>query len=539
MIVDALPRTGSMSAYSRASDLTGAALIPSGGGRDSGCGKTANMKGSILDVSDYWRILRRSWILILVFSLAGMICAAGLTLATKPKYTAETRLFVAIQSSGTVSELQQGNTFSQARVKSYVEIVRTPAVLQPAIDTLGLDITPAKFAAQIVASTDLNTVIVTISATNTSPVQAAAMAQAVGDSLIRTVDALESSETGGTSPVKISVVTPAVAPSSPSSPNPKLNVLIGLLVGTALGVSAAVMRSTLDTRIRGESDVHAITDTPIMGGISFETEAVKSPLISQLSHQNPRAEAFRQIRTNLQFANVAQKSKTMLVTSSIPGEGKSTTATNMAIAMAQAGRSVVLVDADLRRPMLAEYLGLERDAGLTTALIGNADLGDVLQPWGRDDLWVLTSGQIPPNPSELLGSPSMSELLGELETKFDVVIIDAPPLLPVTDAAVLAQRVGGVIVVVGASKAKSTDVKKALNALELVGAEVIGLVLNLLPSKGPDAYAHSYYSYEPNVREVGAIDGGRSGIPRSSPGSHFSDPTAGSEKRLSRGRRAS
>jgi capsular exopolysaccharide synthesis family protein len=146
--------------------------------------------------------------------------------------------------------------------------------------------------------------------------------------------------------------------------------------------------------------------------------------------------------------------------------------------------------------MIAEYLGLERSAGLTTALIGKADVNDLLQPWGSDELYVLAAGQVPPNPSELLGSEKMKQLIVRLESVFDAVIIDAPPLLAVTDAAVLAQQVGGVVVVVGAQKVRTTDLEKSLAALEMVKADLIGVVLNRLPAKGPDAYSYGYYRYE-------------------------------------------
>jgi Mrp family chromosome partitioning ATPase len=146
--------------------------------------------------------------------------------------------------------------------------------------------------------------------------------------------------------------------------------------------------------------------------------------------------------------------------------------------------------------MVNDYLGLERNAGLTTALVGSADLSDLLQPWGEGNLSVLTSGQIPPNPSELLGSEEMKNLITRLESSFDDVIIDAPPLLPVTDAAVLSQHVGGVVVVVGSHKIRHQDLEKSLNALQMVGAKLLGIVLNRLPSKGPDAYSYGYYSQD-------------------------------------------
>ncbi|MBG6184965.1 capsular exopolysaccharide synthesis family protein [Arthrobacter sp. CAN_A214] len=456
-----------------------------------------------MELNDYLRILRRNWLLITVCALVGLLIGAVASFAVRPTYAAETKLFVAINNSGSVQELQQGNTFTQARVQSYVETVDTPLVLQPVVDSLGLDVTPGALAQKVTATADLNTVIITIAAEDTSPVQAAAIAQATADSLVESVGGLESPSEGGTSPVKLSVITPATAPSEPSAPNTRLNLALGLLVGFAGGISAAVLRTTLDTRVRGESDIRRISDAPLLGGIFFDTDATKKPLLTQAAPQSPRAESFRQIRTNLQFAHVSHKSKAMLVTSSLPGEGKSTTAINLAMAIAQGGQSVVLVDADLRRPRVDEYLGLERNAGLTTALIGRAEVEDLLQPWGKDELYILTAGQIPPNPSELLGSEAMKKLITQLEQQFDAVIIDAPPLLPVTDAAVLAQQVGGVVLVVGSSKVKLPDLQKSLGNLEMVDADLLGVVINLLPSKGPDAYAYSYYSYA-SVDETGA-----------------------------------
>lgn len=447
-----------------------------------------------MDLRDYLRILRRDWKVIIAASLFGVLIGGAASVFATPTYTAETQLFVAIQSSGSVQELQQGNTFSQARVQSYVKTVDSPVVLQPVIDSLGLDNTAEELAKHVSAGTDLNTVLINISVVDSSPVQAAAVAQAVADSLIKAVDTLERPRSGGNSPVSLSIIKPATAPSTPSAPNTRMNLVLGLLVGLIIGVVIAVLRSTLDSKIRGEADLRQVTDVPLLGGISFDQDATRKPLLTQASSQSPRAESFRQLRTNLQFTNVSGRAKTVLVTSSVPGEGKSTTATNLAIALAQAGKTICLVDADLRRPMVNEYLGLDRSAGLTTALVGAADVNDLLLPWGDDSLYVLTSGQIPPNPSELLGSAEMGALLKSLELAFDFVVIDAPPLLPVTDAAVLSQHVGGVVVVVGSQKLKQQDLQKSLNALELVGSNVLGVVLNRLPAKGPDAYAYGYYS---------------------------------------------
>lgn len=449
-----------------------------------------------MDIRDYVRIARVHWKIIIALTLTGLLLGAGASVVIKPTYTSEIQLFVAIQSGGSAQELAQGNTFSQARVQSYVKTVDSPIVLQPAIETLGLDVTSDQLAARVRATTDANTVLINIAVTDGSPVQAQATAQAVGNSLIKAVETLEKPKSGGSSPVGLSIIKPATVPSTPSAPNTPLYLVLGTILGLGLGVGGALLRSVLDNRITGEADLRLVTDSPLLGGISFDQDAVKKPLLTQASPQSPRAESFRQLRTNLQFANVSGHAKTIVITSSLPGEGKSTTATNLAISLSQAGQTVCLIDADLRRPMVGEYLGLERNAGLTTALVGSADVNDLLQQWGSGSLYVLTSGRIPPNPSELLGSTEMSDLIRRLEKVFDAVIIDAPPLLPVTDAAVLAQHVGGVVMVVRSQRLKKHDLEKSLTSLHMVGGNLLGIVLNGIPAKGPDSYSYGYYRDE-------------------------------------------
>jgi capsular exopolysaccharide synthesis family protein len=197
----------------------------------------------------------------------------------------------------------------------------------------------------------------------------------------------------------------------------------------------------------------------------------------------------------LQFLDADRTDRSFVITSSIESEGKSTTSANLAIALADTGSRVLLVDADLRRPKIANYLGLEGAVGLTDILIGRAELQDVIQPWGRAKLFVLPAGHIPPNPSELLGSARMEHIIAEFNRAFDVVIFDTPPLLPVTDAAILAKKVGGAIIVVAAGLAHKNQLKGAVTALENVGAPISGLVLTMLPTTGPDAYGYGRYGY--------------------------------------------
>ena len=197
--------------------------------------------------------------------------------------------------------------------------------------------------------------------------------------------------------------------------------------------------------------------------------------------------------------------QSIVITSSLPGEGKSTTSINVAITLADAGTRVALVDADLRRPSVAKYMGLEGSVGLTTVLIGRASVEDVIQPWGNGFLHVLPAGQVPPNPSELLGSLAMAHLLEKLTSQYDVVIIDTAPLLPVTDAAILSKLTGGALLVVGADKLHRSQLAESVGALETVGARILGIVVNRQKRKQSDQYA--YYDYTPTPAT--AADSGR------------------------------
>nr|WP_255728012.1 polysaccharide biosynthesis tyrosine autokinase [Nesterenkonia sp. LB17] len=451
---------------------------------------------------EYLRILHRGWLIIVLATLAGIGAAATYSMLQSPQYEAGTRVYVSTDSASTVAELGQGTTYTQQIVESFVQVTTTPRVLQPVIDDLGLQQTPAELAESVAVSTDANTVLMQITATDEDPTLAAEIANSVTESLIGVVGEITPGSSGDDSPVTVEVLQEAVAPESPVAPRIPLNLALGLLVGMALGVGIAVLREVLDTKIRGEHDISAITDTPVLGGITYDPEAQKRPLVVQVDPKSPRAESFRTLRTNLQFLEVGESRRSFVVTSSIQGEGKSTTVANLAITMQEAGQRVLVIDADLRRPRVADYFGLEGAVGLTNVLIGKVDLADVVQYWGPHDLAVLPAGDIPPNPSELLGSPSMDALLRFVEDQFDVVLIDAPPLA-VTDAAVLATRATGAIMVVAAGKTTRQRFTRSISSLESVGAKLFGVVPTMLPTKGPDAYGYGLYGYAYTYEEDG------------------------------------
>ena len=448
-----------------------------------------------MELTDYIRILRKSWLIIVLATVLGVGVAAAYSLTRTPEYEAQSTVFVSSQAGGTIAELQQGSSFTQSRVTTYTNLVTTPIVMNPVIAALGLGTTADELSEQVTASSPLNTTLITITVTDADPVRAADIANALGASLTSAVEKIETPKGSDTSPVQPHPRQGRPARRSrPSSPNVPLNLALGALVGLAIGIGIAVLRAVLDTRIRTPRDVELVTDRPLIGAIAFDPKAKDRPLIVHADPLSPRAESFRALRTNLQFLDMGGRAS-FVITSSLPSEGKSTTAINLAIALADAGKRVALLDADLRKPKVADYLGIEGGVGLTDVLIGRARVGDVMLPWGQRSLYVLPAGKIPPNPSELLGSKQMHTLLEVLERDFDVVLCDAPPLLPVTDAAILAKATSGAIVVVSAGHTNRHQLTGAVEALETVGAKIAGLVLSMVPTRGPDAYYSYGYGY--------------------------------------------
>jgi non-specific protein-tyrosine kinase len=449
-----------------------------------------------VDLRDYVRLLRIRKALIITCILLGLAAAAGVTLLATPIYEARARLFVSTDDSSGVGAAYTGSLFTQQRVKSYTSIIDSPPVATAVIDELGLSLTPEELAAKVSASAPLDTVLLNVSVRDPAPVVAQRIANSVAENFIKVINQLERADTSGKSLVQVSVVNPAPLPGAPVSPRKQLNLALGLLVGLAVGVGSAVAKETLDQSVKGVEDMQDAFGLPTLAVIAHDPQAKNKPLISQLSSDSPRSESFRQLRTNLQFVNVDQRPRSIVITSAVPEEGKSTTACNLAISLARAGVPVILLEGDLRRPKVGDYLGLASGAGLTDVIIGRATIDDVLQPWGTDgQLFVMLSGPRPPNPSELLGSRHMSDLLAELERRA-LVIIDAPPLLPVTDAAILAAEASGALLVVAAKRTRRDQLRQALENLNSVGAHVFGGIFNMAPTRGPDSYRYGYgYGY--------------------------------------------
>jgi non-specific protein-tyrosine kinase len=452
-----------------------------------------------MELLQYWRLIIQNRLIISLCTLVSFIAAIVITFTTTPTYQAKSQIFVSTPASTVdISALATGSSFSQQRVKSYAQIINSPLTLAPVVQELNLSITPEELSEMVSASAPLDTVLIVLTVTDTDPQRAADIANAVAKQFGVTVANLELQGIGSDSPVKVSTVLNAVPADSPASPKKAINLILGLLLGFGLGIALASLRRLLDNTIKNEDDLQG---TPLLAAIGFDVLAKEKPLVTQIGRYSARTEAFRTLRTNLQFLRPDSHPQVIVFTSALPGEGKTTSAINLAISLVQAGAKTILVEADLRRPKIPAYLEFANtDEGLSELISGQkklttASLKSLIRKEESTGLKVLLSGKVPPNPSELLGSAKFDELISMLRKQFEYVIIDCPPLLPVTDAAVVAAKTDGAVLVVHAGVTKKPHFVGSRDAIAAVGSTILGVVLNKIPEASLE-YEYGYrYGY--------------------------------------------
>ncbi|MDP2960746.1 MAG: polysaccharide biosynthesis tyrosine autokinase, partial [candidate division Zixibacteria bacterium] len=311
----------------------------------------------------------------------------------------------------------------------------------------------------------------------------------------------------------VRIIDKALPPEDPIKPKKKINLLLGALLGLGLGLGMAFFVERLDNSLKSIEDVET-TGLSILGSIpliksskdkksgkeekkseEYQIKRITSNLVTHFEPKSPISEAYRTFRTNLQFARLDTPLKTILVTSSGPSEGKSTTVANLAITMAQMGTNTILVDSDLRRPVLHSIFNLQRNPGLTNYLAGNVPLREIIQKTPIENLSLLTCGVLPPNPSELLGSKKMKNLLEELKENYEMILFDSPPVIAVTDAAVLSTLLDGVVLVASSGSTSREAIQRAITLLENVKSHLIGGVLNKIKVESVYGSYHYYYYY--------------------------------------------
>lgn len=506
------------------------------------------------ELRTYLQILRRRKWMVVLFTVAGIVVALLYSLIQTPKYTARAQIL--LQPTSTPGNV--GAALTPTDVETQVQLVTSAPVTAAAAKQLHMATAPP-----VAATSVANTNVLQIAATSTNAHQAADVANAYAgafvdysqaqavNGLLGTIGQIQAkiknlnyqiaatADPGQKSALSSQVaalttqlqqleanptfvsggaqlVTSASVPSSPSSPAKKRDVAIGLVVGLVIGLGMAFLAEYLDDSIRTKEDLEqaapglaTLALVPTMADWRNQQEPY---LVTKASPRSPAAEAYRSLRTSISFLGIDTPVQTLQVTSPSAREGKTTTVANLAVALAEAGRRVIVASCDLRRPRLHGFFGLANDVGFTSVVMGEEGLSRALQNVpGVEGLSLLAAGPAPTNPSELLASQRAAEVLSSLANQADVVLLDTPPALPVTDAAVLSARADAVMLVVAARHTTTKQLTRSLELLGQVGAPVVGTVLNGVSRDTAYGYGYGYRYGYPYAYASDAASNGRNG----------------------------
>jgi capsular exopolysaccharide synthesis family protein len=442
-----------------------------------------------MELIRYWRVMRRwAWLIILCPLIAAL--AAGLVSLQLPKvYEAQALIYV--QTPQVFTPTSGVVYTSHELLSSYAVIMTSRAQVEKVISDESLATDFKSLSKQISVTPQPNTLILNVAVRDTDPGRAERTANTLVNNFAAYVNAFPKDK--GSSQDAVTVVSTAVVPTEPVSPRPLINVGLALLAGLVVGVGLAFLLDYMDQSVRSDEILRERVGLLPLGHISFvPAKPDRRGELLALGNDSPVVEAYKALRTNLLFSSVDKEIKTIVITSAGPDEGKSRTAANLAIVLAQASHPTLLVDADFRRPSQHRMFGRVRNVGLSNLFVQDMPEAALFVPDEQvKDLVILASGPTPPNPSELLGSAQMNGLLARFRKHFDYVVIDTPPVNAVTDASVLAANTDAAILVVDTNKATYTAVQHAKQALDRVGAKVLGSVMNKMKASGG-----RYYYYE-------------------------------------------
>lgn len=462
-----------------------------------------------MTILDLLMAVRKHWLTAALVFLITVGAAAGYTFTRTPMYTAQAQMFATYNNPATdnsnennaenytaVGTQSVAGSYIANQLKSYPDLVKTSAVLDPVVSAQNDDtLTVAALSGMITAENPENTYMLNVLVVNPDPKKAANLANSVADSLSKIVGS-ELYSSGDKSIVKLSVVQEAQAPASPSSPNVQLNLIAGSAIGLILAFVAAVLRDLLSRRVQDISDLQSIAqNASIVGVIPKDPSLDETKPIVVSKPDGSIAEEFRRIRTNLSFTTSkdGDKGRLIVVTSSMPAEGKTTISCNLAATLAENGAAVLLIDADLRHPSVAERLGVEGNVGLAHVLSNQASVKDVVQRYWKPNLHVLPAGPRIQNASVLLNSTIMNSLIKQAVQQYDYVIIDTSPMSVANDAAVFGQQGNGVVLVSGRGVTFKRALRGTVTELGELDVPVLGFVFNMADEKRKGGYGSYYY----------------------------------------------
>ncbi|MDO4252733.1 MAG: polysaccharide biosynthesis tyrosine autokinase [Rothia sp. (in: high G+C Gram-positive bacteria)] len=440
-----------------------------------------------MTILDFLRLTRVNLRWLLLGLLIGALLGFGYS-AFQPKvYASSASGYVTVSDSGTgIGDVISGNTAAINKASSYLALVTSgPVADQILLQNPELNLTKGAIQSSLSAKLEGNTALIRVTAQSSSPQSAQALANSALEATAKVVNDME-----GSTSVRVVPLEDASQPGAPISPNTRVNMLLGAGAGLAFVYALIFLRRVVDVRIRTKDDVSKATGVGVLGTLP-ETEKLSEDNLLDSQDDHNSQEAIRQFRTNLRFVNVDKQPRSVIITSSEPGEGKSTVSTSLARSLAETGQPTILLDADLRRPTIAKKFKVDSKVGLTQVLAGQVDLAEAVRQYEDTQLFILPAGRIPPNPAELLGSEKMSQLVQELSQEF-MVIIDVPPLLPVTDASLLATAVDGVVLVAAVGKTRKEHLEEAARMLAAVKAQLLGVIINRTPASG---LGSSYYGF--------------------------------------------
>lgn len=449
-----------------------------------------------MEALHYVRAIIRSWWIVIIAVVVGLAGGFYVYATTTPVYQVGVRLVVALKTNNV--DPISAQAISGARAATLAQVAGTVPAIRDAATAAGFPNTQPAVAA---VGGDQKP-FVNITVTSASPQLAAAIANA----FVKTLPASTVRLTGADSKTyQLKQLARVGAPTEPVRPVLTQNLGFGLVGGLVIGIALALLREILNHSLRSTDDLRRSTGLVVLGTVPHSTPKILLPAMTE--PRSARAEAYRQVRTTLVTARRDDRPVRLAVTSSVMGEGKTSVATNVAAVFSRSGHRVVIVDADLRRPRVGAFFGVEPAIGLSDILAGRAEVDQALLMLDDAPLGVITSGPIPPDPSELLGSEAFDKLMEELGRRFEFVIVDTPPVLPVTDALAISPKVDGIILVVRLGYTSRLRVRHAMAALDRVDANVWGVVPNGA-GRGTDSdYSYPYhYKYYGRDKKAGRSD---------------------------------
>lgn len=446
------------------------------------------------DAHRYFAALRRWFLLLILCPVVAAAAAAYISYQLAPVYQSQVSLLVR-PVEPLVGDPNTAALTTDQITATYATLMTERPLLQQVMTDLNLVGSAGDLSKDVNVTPRSGTTLIDVTVNDTQPDRAAA----IGNTLVRDfiadekqIQQQESSAPNSRTADNFIVVSPAIAATAPVSPNKKANVGIAFGVGLLLALAIVLGIEFFDKTVRGDQELHDRTGLLPLSHVPFAARRRRTGELVSLEAESPASEAYRRLRTNVVFANAADEVKTLVVTSPQAQNGKSRTAANLAVVLASAGHRTLLLDADFRRPSLHKIFKLDSEAGLVNLVLQNAEDAKLLrQIENVPNLWVVPAGPPPPNPSELLGSQRMEELIDRFREHFQFIVIDTPPVNSVTDAAVLSPSVDGTILVIEHGRTSYPALLHAQESLDIVGAKVLGVVMNKVrPREG--YYLHDY-----------------------------------------------